>query len=204
ANWAFTEEFQPEGPAQLAARARARELGVPHPSPGTCALLTVLAAGSHAHSAVEIGTSAGVAALAIVAGMPAGGVLTSVDAEAEHQNAAREAFAEAGVAPSATRLINSRPAEVLPRLADSAYDLVFLSGSKADYPDRAPDALRLLRPGGMLVVDGALAGGNVPDPARRDPITVGVRELGRDLRADDHLWVAMVDSGDGLLIAVKK
>ncbi|MDR1295043.1 MAG: class I SAM-dependent methyltransferase, partial [Bifidobacteriaceae bacterium] len=148
ANWMFAEDFLPISEPVLRARARARELGLAVPSPSACRVLAVLAAVSGAKSAVEIGTSAGVAALAIIEGMPPGGVLTSVDAEIEHQVAARAAFAEAGVAPSSTRLINSAPAEVLPRLADGAYDMVMLGGARAEYGDRLADALRLLRRGG--------------------------------------------------------
>jgi predicted O-methyltransferase YrrM len=203
ANWMFAEEFLPVSDAALRARARARELGLTVPSPGACRLLAVLAAASRARSAVEIGTSAGVAALALLEGMPPGGVLTSIDAESEHQGAARVAFAEAGVPPSSTRLINSQPAEVLPRLADSAYDIVLLAGPKGDYMDRLPDSLRLLRPGGLLAVDGAFANGRVPDPARRDPITVTVRELDRAIRDLDGFTSALVATGDGLLVAVR-
>jgi predicted O-methyltransferase YrrM len=203
ANWMFAEDFLPIPEVALRARARARELGLTVPSPSTCRLLAVLAAACAAKSAVEIGTSGGVTALAIIEGMPPGGVLTSVDAEMEHQIAAKEAFAEAGVAPSSTRLINSRPAEVLPRLADAAYDMVVLGGNRAEYADRLPDALRLLRPGGVLAVDGALAGGRVPDPARRDPITVTVREVDRTVRDLDGYTVALVPAGDGLLVAVR-
>ncbi|MDR3201863.1 MAG: class I SAM-dependent methyltransferase [Bifidobacteriaceae bacterium] len=204
ANWAFTEEFSAPADAAQRARARADEFGLPTPSAGTCALLTVLAAACRAKSAVEIGTSAGVGALALLAGMPPTAIITSIDAEAEFQRAAREAFAEAGIPPGRTRLINSRPAEVLPRLADAAYDIVLLGGARADYMDRLAEALRLLRPGGILAVDGALASGNVPDPARRDPVTVTVRELDRTMRDTEGYAVALVPAGDGLLVAVKR
>jgi predicted O-methyltransferase YrrM len=73
-----------------------------------------------------------------------------------------------------------------------------------DYTDRLADAIRLLRPGGVLAVNGALADGRVPDPARRDPVTVTVREVGKALRARQDLTVAMNPAGDGLLMAVKR
>jgi predicted O-methyltransferase YrrM len=203
ANWVFAEDYLPEPDALLHARARARELGCPAPSPGAGALLEVVAASVRATTAVEIGTSAGVAALHLLTAMPPGGILTSIDVEAEHQRAARAALEEAGIPTSAVRMINSRPAEVLPRLADGAYDLVLLSGAKIDYAERLADSLRILRPGGVLAIDGALAGGNVPDPARRDPVTVTVREVDRELRERRDLTLAMTASGDGLLLAVK-
>ena len=194
----------PESGALVSARARARDLGCPAPEPGAAALIRVFAAATKAASAVEIGTSAGVGVLNLLAAMPPGAIVTSIDVEAEHQIAAREALSEAGVPLSQVRLINSRPAEVLPRLADQAYDLVLLSGSKRDYLDRLPDAVRLLRPGGVLLVDGALAGGRVPDPARRDPVTTAVRQLVREVRQAEDLTVALTSAGDGLLVAIKR
>jgi predicted O-methyltransferase YrrM len=167
-------------------------------------LLSVLAGAVNARTAVEIGTSAGVGVLHLLAAMPPGAIVTSVDVEAEHQVAARAALAEAGVALSQVRLINSRPGEVLPRLADAAYDLVLLNGPKTEFGDRLPDALRLLRPGGVLAVDGALAEGKVPDPAKRDPVTVAARELDRELRERDDISLALACAGDGLLVAVKR
>ncbi|MDR2114154.1 MAG: O-methyltransferase [Bifidobacteriaceae bacterium] len=204
ANWVFAEDFIPESTALAHARARAKELGVPAPSPGAGALLEVLAGAVKAGNAVEIGTSAGVAIIHLLSAMPEGGIVTSVDVEAEHQHAARQALQEAGVTAAQVRLINSRPAEVLPRLADGAYDLVLLGGNKLDYQDRLVDALRLLRPGGVLAVDGALFHGRVPDPARRDPVTVTVREVGRELRERDDITLALNAAGDGLLVAVKR
>ncbi|MDR2453464.1 MAG: class I SAM-dependent methyltransferase [Bifidobacteriaceae bacterium] len=204
ANWVFAEDFMPESEALAHARCRARELGAPAPGPGEGALIEVVAAALKAASAVEIGTSAGVAIVHLLRAMPEGAIVTSVDVEAEHQHAAREALREAGIPLNQVRLINSRPAEVLPRLADAAYDLVLLGGNKLDYADRLADAIRVLRPGGALLVSGALATGRVPDPARRDPVTVAVREVGKALRARDDLTLALSAAGDGLLIAVKR
>ena len=66
------------------------------------------------------------------------------------------------------------------------------------------EALRLLRPGGLLVVDGALAGDKVADPTQRDGETVAVREAGRLVRDDETLSAVMIPLGDGLLAAVKR
>ncbi|MDR2382158.1 MAG: class I SAM-dependent methyltransferase [Bifidobacteriaceae bacterium] len=204
ANWVFAEDFIPEPDALAHARSRAVQLGVPAPSPGAGALIEVIAAATKATNAVEIGTSAGVGIIHLLRTMPPGAIVTSVDLEAAHQHAAREALREAGIPASQVRLINSQPAEVLPRLADEAYDIVLLGGNKLDYADRLPDAVRLLKPSGILLVDGALADGRVPDPARRDPVTVTVREVGKALRARADMTIAMNAAGDGLLIAAKR
>ena len=108
------------------ARARAIELGCTAVTPGIGAVLGVVAAAMSARAVVEIGTGTGVSGVYLLRGMPADGVLTTIDIEVENQRAAREAFAEAGVRPNRTRLIPGRAPEVLPRLTDSAYDLVLL------------------------------------------------------------------------------
>ncbi|MFO8100738.1 MAG: class I SAM-dependent methyltransferase, partial [Dehalococcoidia bacterium] len=89
------------------------------------------------------------------------GILTSIDVEAEYQRAARETFVLAGVKPARTRLIAGRALDVLPRLADRAYDLVFVDGNPAETPAVVEQAWRMLKPGGVLVVNDALSGGRV-------------------------------------------
>ncbi len=208
-SWVYAEEFLAEDDAVLAARERAAQLGAGAVPPGTGAALSVLAAASSARSVVEIGTGTGVASLYLLRGMPADGVLTTIDAEVEHHRAAKEAFAEAGIRSTRTRTISGRPLDVLPRLTDAAYDLVLLGlTSTGGVLDAAPEylaqAIRLLRPNGVLVVDHALWHDRVADPARRDEATTAVRELGRSVRGDDRLLPALLPVGDGLLVAVRR
>lgn len=172
--------------------------------PGVGAVLRVLAASLSARSVVEIGTGAGVSGLYLLRGMPEDGVLTTIDVEVENQRAAREAFAEEGVRPNRTRLISGRALDVLPRLTDGAYDLVLLDAEKTEYEEYLDQALRLLRPGGVLAVDNALWHGKVADPAQRDATTTAIRELGKRVRNSRALVPAMLPCGDGLLVAVKR
>jgi predicted O-methyltransferase YrrM len=130
------------------------------------------------------------------------GVLTSIDVEAEHQRVAREAYAEAGFAPGRTRLITGRALDVLPRLTDGGYDLVFCDAAKGEYGDYLREALRLLRPGGIVAFDNALWHGRVPDSSARDPETVAVRELLKQVRDDERVTPLLLPSGDGLLAAI--
>jgi predicted O-methyltransferase YrrM len=131
------------------------------------------------------------------------GVLTSVDVEPENQRLAKQAYAEAGFASARTRLIAGRALDVLPRLTDGAYDLVFCDAVKSEYPDYLPEALRLLRPGGVVAFDNALWHDRVADPTQRDPETVAVREVGRLVHDDDALVPVLLPVGDGLLCALK-
>jgi predicted O-methyltransferase YrrM len=130
------------------------------------------------------------------------GVLTTVDVESEHQRAARQTFADAGVPSSRARLINGAALEVLPRLTDQGYDLVFCDAVKTEYADYLAEALRLLRPGGVVAFDNALWHDRVADPSARDPETVAIRDLGRAVRDDERLVSALLPAGDGLLAAV--
>ncbi len=184
------------------ARARAEELGCVPVMPGVGAALGVLAAAVPARSVVEIGTGTGVSGVYLLRGMPEESVLTTIDVEAENQRAAREAFAEAGIRANRTRVIPGRALEVLPRLSDDAYDLVLLDADKTEYEAYLDQALRLLRPGGVLAVDNALWHDRVADPAQRDATTTAVREVGKRVRDDPRLVPAMLPCGDGLLVAV--
>lgn len=203
-SWAYTEEFLTEEDAIALARARAEELGCDAVSPGTGAALRVLAAANGARNVAEVGTGTGVSALWLLGGMAPDGVLTTIDVEAEHQRAAREAFAAAGIRPTRTRPITGRALNVLPRLADGAYDLVLVDGDPAETADYVEQAIRMLRPGGVLAVPNALWHDRVADPARRDEATVAMRELGKAVRGHEQLTAALLPNGDGLLVAVKR
>ncbi|MDD9206118.1 class I SAM-dependent methyltransferase [Georgenia sp. 10Sc9-8] len=203
-SWAYTEEFIEEDEPTRQARMRAEELGVQAVPAGTGAALRVLAAASRAHAVAEVGTGTGVSGLWLLQGMVPDGVLTTIDVEPEHQQAARQAFAAAGVRTPRARLISGRALAVLPRLADGAYDMVVVDGDPAEATDCVELAVRLLRPGGVLAVTAALWHDRVADPARRDEATVAVRELGKAVRADDRLLSALLPTGDGLLVAVRR
>ncbi|WP_456823372.1 O-methyltransferase [Cellulomonas sp. P5_E12] len=203
-SWVYCEEFLQEDDIVLRARERAAQLGCTPVLPGSGAALSVLAAAVAARAVVEIGTGAGVGSLYLLRGMPADGVLTTIDLEVEHQRAAKEAFVEEGVKPTRTRTISGRALDVVPRLTDGGYDLVFVDADKENYPGYVEQAVRLLRPGGVLVVDNALWHDRVADPARRDETTTTIREVGRIVRADDRLLPALLPTGDGLLVAVKR
>ncbi len=130
------------------------------------------------------------------------GVLTTIDVEHEHQRIARRIFVEAGFAPSRTRIITGRALDVLPRLADGVYDLVFVDADATEFGACADAALRLLRPGGVLIVNGALAGGRIGDPSARDVDTLTIRETIRTVRESEEWIPALIPSGAGLLAAV--
>jgi predicted O-methyltransferase YrrM len=201
---AYAESFHPEDEVTTAARARAAELGCVPIGSGGGATLRLLASVISARAVVEVGTGTGVSGLWLLRGMRTDGVLTTVDVEAEHQRAAREAFTDADIATPRFRMINGSAVEVLPRLTDGAYDLVFVDADKTSYGVYYEQALRLLRSGGVVAFDNALWHDRVADNTARDPDTVAIRELGKAVRDDARLVSAMLPVSDGLLVAVKR
>ncbi len=204
ASLSYAESFALEDDITAAARDRGRELGCTPIGPAGGATLRMLAAATQAHSVVEVGTGAGVSGLYLLAGMTDDGVLTSVDIEGEHQRAAKEAFGEAGIATTRYRLINGSAAEVLPRLREESYDIVFVDADKSAYGVYYEQALRLLRPGGVMAFDNALWHDRVADPSQRDPDTVTLRDLSKTVRDDNRLLATLLPVGDGLLVATKR
>ena len=172
--------------------------------PGAGSIVRTLAAAIDAKNVVEIGTGAGVSALWLLDGMSAEGVLTSVDIEAEHQLIAKDAIAQAGIAPNRVRLINGRAGEVLDRLTESAYDIVLIAGKPLELSDHIDRALTLLRTGGLLIIDRALWNDKLADPAQRDPDTVAMRSAMETLASSEEFIGSLLPVGGGLLVAVKK
>lgn len=200
----YAETFLGEDAVLTAAHRRAAEVGVVAVSSATGAALRLLAAAIDARFVVEVGTGTGVSGLWLLRGMRADGVLTTIDTEAEHQRLAREAFTEAGFATARARTITGRALEVLPRLADGSYDVVFCDAVPTEYPDYLTEALRLLRPGGLVAFASALGNGRVADPSARDPQTVTLRAVSRTIRDHERLTAALLPVGDGLLTAVMR
>ncbi len=203
-SWSYTEGLPAEDEVLLRARDRSHELGVTPVSQGVGAALTVLAAGSKAQTAVEVGAGAGVSGVCLLRGLGPQSVLTTIDSDVDHLRTAREAYAEAGVPSNRTRTISGHAADVLPRLTDAAYDLVFIDADKPGLPLYVDQAVRLLKPGGMLIVNDALDEDRVSDPAVRESSTNVLRQVGRAVRDNDQLLSTVLPTGTGLLLAVKR
>jgi predicted O-methyltransferase YrrM len=204
ASWAYSEGFVAEDEVLTNARSRAAEVNAVPIGAGGGAALRFLCAVLDARNVVEIGTGCGISGVWMMRGMRADGVLTSVDLEAEHQRMAKEAFAEAGIPSQRVRLIPGAALEVLPRLTDEHYDVVFCDGDKQEYPQYLDQAIRLLRPGGVVAFDNSLWHDKVADPAVRDPDTTAIREMLRQVVEHEQLISLLLPVGDGLLLAQKR
>jgi len=205
-------DYVPEDEPLLAARANAAELGGTEPVlPAVGAALRFLACAVGARAAVEIGTGCGSSGIWLLRGMRPGSTLTSVDTEPEYQRMARKAFTQAGFAQNQCRLILGRALDVLPRLSDGAYDVVFCDADARDYPDYLAAALRLLRRGGVVAFNNALLEGTDLDDGpdapgfSDDPDFVdGGADVATQVRSDGRLVPVLLPLGDGLLAALKR
>jgi predicted O-methyltransferase YrrM len=209
----YADGYLPEDEPLLEARASAEDLGGSEPvRPTSGAVLRFLAAAIDARTVVEIGTGCGSSGIWLLRGMRPDAVLTSVDVEPEYQRMARKAFAQAGFAASRYRLILGRALDVLPRLSDGTYDMVFCDADSREYPDYLEAALRLLRVGGIVAFDDVIvppelagsagAGAEAADWA--GPGAAQVHELAEVMRADDRLMPLFLPVGEGMLAAVKR
>ncbi len=173
-------------------------------SPGTGAALRLLAATADAKAVAEIGTGTGVSGIYLLLGMRPDGVLTTVDPEPDRQQFARQAFRAAGFAGNRARFIPGRALDVLPRLADGGYDVVFCDGDRTEYPEYLAESLRLLRPGGLVCFEGVFADGRTVDSAAQPDEVLTLRELLRTVREAEELVPSLLPVGDGLLCAVRR
>lgn len=202
-NARYTDERIGESPVQLEVRTRALQEGLRPISPTAGAHLAFVAASTGARSMIEIGSGVGVASLWLRRGAP-NATLTAIDDEPEYLAEARRALVAEGARPSSLRLIAGHPLDLLPRMTESGYDFVVVGGDLEHIASYLQHALRLVRPGGSIIVLGALNGGRVADPARRDPTTTNLRALIREFDLQPDLAVAVLPIDGGILQLAKR
>lgn len=201
----YADSWYDETEPLTAARKRGEELGIPSPSRTTAAALALLASAVRAKTVVEVGTGVGVTGLQLLDGMVDGGILTTIDADASGQAAAKQAFRDAGIDSTKARQITGNPIEILPRLADGSYDMVAVNALGDDPMFYLDQAQRLLREGGVLVLSGILGTGNtVTDPAVRDAQTLALRKTAQAVKEDAELIELLLPLDTGLIIASKR
>ena len=198
----FAEEFTVERADIALMRQHSLEIGIEPITPAMGAQLAVLAAATNPANIIEIGTGLGVSGLWLLSGAP-DAVLTTIDAEIDYQTVARKGFTDAGIAANRIRLIGGRAADVLPRMNEGSYDLVFIDADPAGVIEYVEHGLRLARRGGTVVVAHALWRGRVADPAVRDDTVAAFRALLKEIATSDAVLTALSPVGDGLLQMTK-
>lgn len=198
ANARFAQEAVVEPDHIARARAHALEIGAAPISPAVGAQTAVIAAVGAATSIVEIGTGAGVSGLWLLRGAPRA-VLTTIDKEPEHLGVARQSFHDAKIPAARTRFITGHAQDVLPRMNEASYDIVFVDADPEHVLEDVEHGLRLVRPGGTVLIPRVLAGGRVADPVQRDPVTTAYRSLIQETQNSPAVLGALSIVGEGLL-----
>jgi predicted O-methyltransferase YrrM len=184
------------------ARKNGEEVGAAEPTAAAGNFLKFLTQLTGAKSVVEIGTSSGVSGLWVLQGLPSDGVLTTIDAEREHSKIARNVFEEADIPSTKYRIITGNLIDVIGKLADNSYEVV-ITRDGMDLFEVVQESHRLLRPGGLLVIDHALSGGKVADSTQRDPESISRRDAIKVIKEDARWSSTVIPIGAGILLANK-
>ena len=198
----FAESFAHEDYFMQQARRNGQEISASDPTPAVGKFLKFSVNLLNAKSVVEIGTGSGVGGLWLLSGMPSDAVLTTIDSEREHSKIAKTIFDEADIAPTRYRIITGKLIEVIGKLADNSYDLIVIRPA-LDLFDMIHESYRLLKSGGLLVIDQALSGGKVADPTQRDPESIARRDAIKVVKEDERWAASLIPIGAGVLVANK-
>jgi predicted O-methyltransferase YrrM len=199
---AFAESFIHEDYYMQLARKNGEEVGAAEPTAAVGNFLKFLTQLTGAKSVVEIGTSSGVSGLWVLQGLPSDGVLTTIDAEREHSKIARNVFEEADIPSTKYRIITGNLIDVIGKLADNTYEVV-ITRDGMDLFEVVQESHRLLRSGGLLVIDHALSGGKVADSTQRDPESISRRDAIKVIKEDARWSSTVIPIGAGILLANK-
>jgi caffeoyl-CoA O-methyltransferase len=173
-------------------------------APEQGAFMTVLVRAMGARRALELGTFTGYSAICIARGLGEGGELVTCDLNGDWTRIARRYFQEAGVADRIDLRLGPALDTIRGLPADDPFDFAFIDADKAEYPDYYEECLRLLRPGGLIMLDNVLRGGQVLDGASDDARTVATRVVNDRAIADERVDVAMLGISDGITLALKR
>jgi predicted O-methyltransferase YrrM len=198
------ERFATEDAVLVELRGELERRGLPliHVSPATGRLLQILVSAVRARRVLEIGTLGGYSAIWMARGLPPGGRLLSIELDPHHAALARDFIARAGL-EERVEVQEGDAREIVARLGpDGGTDVVFLDADKEGYVTYAVHALRLLRPGGLLLADNAFWSGRVL-AAPEDEASRGIQEFNEYLATSGELIGTIVPVGDGLALGVK-
>jgi predicted O-methyltransferase YrrM len=177
-----------------AALAAADAAGLPpiQVSPSQGKLLFVLAKAMGARRILEIGTLAGYSTIWLARALPAGGAVVTIEISSLHADVARGNFVRAGVA-DVVDLRVGRALDVLPNIA-GPFDLIFIDADKPGYPEYLEWAIRLARPGTLIIADNVVRDGAIIDAASTDPNVQAMRRFNIALAADTRVTATTIQT----------
>ncbi len=199
---AFAESYAHEDYFMQLARKNGEEVGVIDPTAAVGNFLKFVTEVIGAKSVVEIGTNSGVGSLWVLQALANDGVLTTIDAEREHSKIAKTVFEEADIPPTKYRIITGNLIDVVGKLADNSYELI-ITRDAMDLFEIVQESFRLLKSGGLLIIDQALSSGKVADSTQRDPESIARRDAIKVIKEDGRWSSSVIPIGAGILLAHK-
>ncbi len=197
--------FAPEDELLGALREEADRTGLPPASisPDAGRFLQVLLRALGARRVLEVGTLGGYSAIWMGRALPSDGTLITLERDERHAAFAERYVGRAGLA-AVVQVRRGRALDVLPSLDGEEFDLVFLDADRAPLATYFEWALRLVRPGGMIVAHNALLGGRVANAEARgdDDDVRALRDFNARIADDRRVTSILVPAYDGLLVAV--
>ena len=188
------------------ALARLRERTAPMPNanmqigPDQGAFMALLVKLIGAKRILEIGTFTGYSSTAMALALPPDGRITCLDVNREWTDIAREAWADAGVTDKVDLRL-APAAETLATLKDDSFDMAFIDADKPGYDTYYSECLRVVRPGGLILIDNVLWSGEVADPSNGSENARIMRALNEKVAADERVDHVVLPIGDGLTLA---
>jgi predicted O-methyltransferase YrrM len=173
-------------------------------APEEGALLAMLVRLTGAKRCLEIGTFTGYSSTAVALALPADGHLVCCDVSREWTEVARRTWDAAGVADRVEVRLGPATETLSALLAEGGagtFDLAFIDADKPNYDAYLEGCLRLVRRGGLIVIDNVLWSGRVADPSDTDESTLAIRALNAKLAGDERVDLSMIPVADGLTLA---
>jgi predicted O-methyltransferase YrrM len=196
---------RPDDPFLVDLRAAAKAAGLPSISiaPDQARFMQLLLAAAGAREVVEVGTLGGYSAICMARALPAGGRVRTIEVEPKHAEFARAWVARSDVAGKVEVHLGAG-VDVLPRLEDRSADAAFLDADKVNYPKYLEQCRRIVRPGGLILVDNAFAFGYLLATDETDESVLAIRAFNDQLAAASDLDGVIVPLGDGVWVIRKR
>jgi predicted O-methyltransferase YrrM len=155
-----------------------------------------------ARRVLEIGTYTGYSALVMAESLPEDGRVVTLDRNEKTTGVAREFWEKAGVSHKIELRLG--PARETLKELTGTFDFVFIDADKTNYGFYYEHALKLMEPGGLIVLDNMLWGGQVANPHADDPDTLALKALNQKIRDDDRVDLSLLPVADGITLARKR